>query len=229
MIEQFLAPLLRPLLPPYLNGRLPAPQRLLVAAWLRSSPAARTELANLAALKNALQRVDAPRAHAPLLLQIQSRIRQTRPAPALQRTAWGLGMGLALLLALLVVVAAPPGNVLAWSVVGQEPAAFRIYRASESGGDAEFVLVEERPAEDGAVGYRFVDLWVAPGRAYLYRVEAVNQEGAVITSEVMPSSSLAVLPGQTALVLSLGVCVYGLSVYRTSRRRASLVPGYLSL
>lgn len=106
----------------------------------------------------------------------------------------------------------PPGLVVQWSVQGEVPATFRVYRAPAESAEADdFTLIGELAAESGVVNYDFTDLRLIPGQQFSYRVEGFSETGQLATSQAMVGDSLEALPGQ--LILLLVVSVIGLGIY----------------
>jgi hypothetical protein len=111
----------------------------------------------------------------------------------------------------------PPGLVVQWSVEGEPPATFRVYRAPiESSEIDDFTLIGELSAEAGVVDYGFTDLRLIPGQNFSYRVEAISETGLLATSQAMVGNSLEALPGQ--LLLLLVITVTSLGIYTLIRQ-----------
>jgi hypothetical protein len=104
---------------------------------------------------------------------------------------------LAVLALLLLWNIVQPGISLRWSVTGEAPAVFRIYRAPA--GSDRFEFVQEVPAQAGTVDYTYVDTTLWPGQAYQYRVEVANVETA---SATIAANGAAVLPAHLAIIFS---------------------------
>ena len=139
-----------------------------------------------------------------------------RPQPSLWRTRWlpalsGLTLTVLALLVLWNVIR--PGIGLQWSISGDLPAAFQIYRAPL--GSDRFAIVREIPAQPDSQTYTFVDMALWPGQIYQYRVVATGvgatdvaaTEGAVYLSTTAVSATIAAdgaeaLPIQLIVVLS---------------------------
>jgi hypothetical protein len=109
--------------------------------------------------------------------QIMNLTRQ--PQLSLWRTRWlpalsGLTLTVLALLMLWNVVR--PGIGLQWSVTGELPVAFQVYRAPL--GSDRFEFVREIPVQPGARTYTFIDTALWPGQAYQYRVVATSMAAA---------------------------------------------------
>jgi hypothetical protein len=215
------------LLPEYANNTLGPVKRRIVAWWLKRDAAARAELHALQHLHDAMQAqpvmVPAPDG----LRTLQTRIRAqatsglanarptTRPGHGFWR-AWAGGMALVVLSLILLWNVLPPGVVLQWSAQGGEPITFRVYRAaSNEPGDFELVReisAREDSAEPDARVYTFRDFLLLPGQEYLYRVEVIGQNGLTSTSQTIISDAMEALPGQLAVLLSLIIIAYGLTL-----------------
>jgi hypothetical protein len=216
-MNRILAPYCRKLLPLYVTGRLSWFQKVIVESWLARSPEARTALAQAASIRKALISRPDVRPSQAVFSRIREQARVQTAGPALEGKTWALGMLLGLLLAVLAWYAMPPVNVLAWSTSGPAPSEFRIYRGTGSDEPAGYKLISEVSA-DSSGAYRYVDLWLQPGRTAVYRVEAVGIDGRVLTSEIIPVNDIATLPGQLALLGSVLICLYGALVYLNARR-----------
>jgi hypothetical protein len=202
--------------PDYLNGRLPRWQARLVERWLAGSRAAREYAANLAHLQNSV-RLAAPEElpSAEVWQGIAARLTPAAPraAQSRARTVWAAGLAVCALLVLALWSALPPGIVLQWSVQGDAPQAFHVYRAERMGETdieaLDFALVEEMPAAAGSPAYRFMDVRLVPGHSYVYRVDALDENGQLLTSQVAAGNGWDALPGQLALVMALTITAYG--------------------
>lgn len=206
---------LQALLPAYLNESLPESRRRQVEAWLCRSPEARRELEAWRKVQETVlaqsERRPSPAARAALLKRVGQPARRQplgrRPAPAV----WsGLAGALFTLVALaLLWLAVQPGVSLEWTVSGGELAAYRIYRAAGDSGD--FRLLAEIRSRPGVDRYQYLDAYLIPGQAYVYRVEAVGQAGLPALSRSTVSSPLVALPGQLAVLCASLVIGYGLA------------------
>ncbi len=208
-------------LPAYLNGNLTGLRGWLVRRWARD-PRRQGELAGLRHVQSAMRETDAdlvPRAE--VWQGILAQIRETpavvsRPA---RPTIWATGMLVMAAVLTLVWFALPPGIVLQWSVQGDAPEAFRVYRAPQTGAaDAatlDFALLEQVPANAAEGAYRFMDVQLVPGQSFVYRVEAVGENGQALASQVVVGNALEALPGQLAILLSGLVMIYG--IYAVTR------------
>jgi hypothetical protein len=111
----------------------------------------------------------------------------------------------------------PPGLVVQWSVEGEVPTTFRVYRApAESTESDDFTLIGELAAETGVVNYGFTDLRLFPGRQFSYRVEGFSETGQLATSQAMVGDSLEALPGQ--LLLFVVIIMGGMGILTSIRQ-----------
>jgi hypothetical protein len=202
-------------LPLYLNNQLTPAEREVVEAWLARDPAAQAELAFYRRLRRELQQ--RPRLAAPPHLAREI-VAQATAVPFWQ-SVWqrsladwfyrGAGAALSLLCLLLLWSLVQPGLALEWTVSGQPPEAFRVYRAPLGGGSP--TLLSEIPVQPGTAAYRYVDNWLLPGGEYRYWVEAVN--GGLVQSERVVGRSWELLPYQLALLLASLVMGYSLVLW----------------
>lgn len=205
------------LMPLFVNGRLGGLRRRMFAAWLRRSASGRQRLAAAKALRQAVSvGPDTPSAAVWNRIRSEIQVEAAAGVPA-RPQAWHWGMGLAVLLIILAWFAFPPSVVLEWSVQGSQPEAFHVYRSTL--GTDDFQLLEEIPAVEAQSAYRFVDLQLIPGRQAVYKIEAIRENGVVVTNELVVPDGGVALPNQLALLLSGGVLVYGLLVLAGSLAR----------
>ncbi len=105
---------------------------------------------------------------------------------------------------MLVWQAVPPGISLEWSVEGALPQAFRVYRAPVSADSLApsqpFTLLDELQANEAAAAYQFTDRLPLPGQDYVYRVEALDQTGDPVASQVILSRWVDALPAQLSAI-----------------------------
>ncbi|MCI0521389.1 MAG: hypothetical protein L0Z70_14170, partial [Chloroflexi bacterium] len=94
--------------------------------------------------------------------------------------SWALGAALTLTALSLLWLAVRPGVALRWTVSGETPAAFRIYRAEA--GSSDYRWIDEIPADSHHREYEYSDAFLFPGKAYSYRVEAVGRGGVIAVS-----------------------------------------------
>lgn len=206
---------LRECLPAYLNDSLSASQRRQVEAWLERSHTARAELAAWQKLQGAVRGQSLARPSADVRARLMGRIeqdaRQSPARPVFRGLSFNALAGAALTLIVLALLwfAVQPGVALQWTLEGAGVASFNIYRAVQ--GSDDFTLLAEIPAQRGAERYRFVDVRLWPGRAYVYRVEGVGQAGEIAASQSIASGPLAALPGQLAILFTSLVIGYSFS------------------
>jgi anti-sigma factor RsiW len=190
-------------LPLYLNNQLAPAERAAVAAWLADDPAAQAELAFYRQLQAGMgQRPlrTPPPALARTIAAQETAAPRWRAARTPAFYAWfyrGVGAAMSLLVLLLLWGLVQPGLALEWTVSGQQPEAFRVYRAPLDGGAP--TLLSEIPVQPETAVYRYVDSWLLAGAEYRYWVEAIN--GDQIQSEWAVGRSWELLPYQLALLL----------------------------
>ena len=216
-------------LPLYVNGSLSPVKRWVLNRWLARSEAARQQLEALQALQTAAKEGELATPGPGTYAKIRSRILttpQASPLPqASRRMVWIWGTGLTLMAFFLLWFLLPPGIVLEWSVQGQAPQAFRVYRApiADSGGAMEFALLEQIPAQPTAEAYRFTDSLLLPGQSYVYRVETLDQSGELVTSSQVMGDALETLPGQIAILLSAVIAGYGIALLLSQTGRQNRI------
>lgn len=211
------------LLPAYINSTLNPVQRKVVAFWLDRDETARKTAENLKTLQSAVQRQPKHTAPAAVFGRIQTQIQNQQATSKsishkmpIQRTALGVPVLLLSLVALLLATtviwqALPPGIVLQWSVEGQMPEAFRVYRAevnSRTAASAHFKLLEELPAAEAGQKYTFTDFRLLPNQNYIYRVEGLDAAGRPAASQTISGQGIDALPGQLAILLVLSFTAY---------------------
>ena len=211
-------------LPAYVNGTLGPAQRKIIALWLKRDVQARKTADKLRTLQTAVQR-QPRRSPSPAVLgkiqaQIQQKAAQTttaNPRPAIQIPALGFPVLLLSIVTLLLAAtvmwqALPPGIVLQWSVEGQAPETFRVYRAPADSdltlAATQFELIDEVPAANRVQEYTFTDVRLLPGQNYVYRVEGLTAAGQSAASQIITGRSIDALPGQLALLLVIVFCGY---------------------
>lgn len=214
MPNQLLKRELGPWLPAYAAGTLGGWRRLAVKAWLKRDAVAREQLRQIQALRDDIRRQPQVQPSPDVYLAIQAAIAQdAKPAPAARPVrpaiAWAAAIVIALIALLLVWQALPPGISLEWSVRGEQPQAFRIYRApmaADSPAPSQpFTLLDELPADEATAAYRFTDWLPLPGQAYVYRVEALDQSGQATASQTVIGRGADALAGQLLTLAALGL------------------------
>jgi hypothetical protein len=222
------------LLPAYLNGTLDPFGQLMVGLWLRSSVAARDELAQLGRIQKAVAIWEGRSVPEGVLGRIQQQIRyqtssvtpMVKPGserPLARRLAWVLVTALALFAVAIVWFALPPAISLKWSVSGGQPNEFRVYRAQVArdyeAASVDFMLLNTVPADQAVLSYMYSDLQILPGQRYLYRVDALDGSGVIVKSNTTLANSVAALPGQLLLIAALLLILYGLSAFIKHNQR----------
>jgi len=204
---------MRQWLPAYAGGLVHGWRRLLLGLWLDHDAAAREQLAQIEALRQEIRRQPQELPSAEVFLKIQvASAQETQPAknPARPIVVWAAAViVIALVTLLLVWQALPPGISLEWSVQGQLPTAFRIYRApvtSDSPAPSQpFTLLDELQANETAAAYQFTDWLPLPGQNYVYRVEALDQAGQPTASQTVVGRGIDALAGQLLTLAALGL------------------------
>lgn len=200
------------LLPGYVNGSLSSWQKLLVELWLPRDSEAQAAVENLRQLQQAVRHQPelnpSPTVLRKIRAQIQLPVNQRVAArPSQLAPAWLLWVAGLVLAFFLLWQVQPPGIVLEWLVQGSSPEQFLVYRAPLSGdetvaqpADDDFVLLNQIPAASVTQSYTFTDLRPLPGQQYIYRVVAVDEQGAPAASQTIIANGLDALPGQIVLL-----------------------------
>lgn len=211
---------LRSLLPAYVNETLHPFGRKLVGWWVRRDSVATEDLDQLLVVRNAInaQPVFSPSPEVWKRIQASTttspELSTSASKPQVFWKAWAVGMALIVLSFLLLWYALPPGVTLQWTTHGEQPAAFRIYRATST--SQQFELLDEMSASDRVTSlearvYTYRDIILLPGQEYVYRVEMIDHNGLVFSQTIMSSAAQA-LPGQLALLFAMLLVFYGLSL-----------------
>jgi hypothetical protein len=119
---------------------------------------------------------------------------------------WGVPMTIVIFLILWLV--AQPGTLLQWSINGNSPEAFLIYRAPE--GSQQFVLIDELSAEPSQPDYQYADILVLPGQTYQYMIEVRDQYGNTTRSQATSNDSQMALAAQIALLSTSFILTIGI-------------------
>lgn len=211
--------LLHPLLPAYANRSLSPWLTWMVELWVKYDLVASNELKGLQHLRKAVQAqtVNKPSLEVWRSIQKRTSVELTSSAPLVRGSgfwqAWGLGMALIALSLMLFWYVLPPGIVLQWTVSGNNPAAFRVYR-TRADQPQNYQLLDEISAGislnslDARV-FTYRDLFLLPGQGYEYRIEMIDHNGLAYSQTIM-STAFQALPGQLALLLSFILFAYGL-------------------
>jgi hypothetical protein len=199
-------------LPAYAGGLVHGWRRLLLKWWLDHDVAAREQLAQIKTLRQEIRRQPQQQPSAAVFLKVQAAIaKEVQPVKTPTRPifAWVATIVIALAALLLVWQALPPGISLEWSVEGDLPAAFRVYRApvapDSPAPNQPFTLLDELQATEAAAAYQFTDWLPLPGQEYVYRVEALDPSGQPTASQMVVGRGLDALAGQLLTLAALGL------------------------
>jgi len=121
---------------------------------------------------------------------------------------WLWGAPIMLLISIILWLIVQPGTLLRWSINGDTPATFRIYRAPV--GSTQFVLIDELKATPQQPSYQYADLLVVPGQTYQYMIEIRDQNGITIRSQAAISNSQMTFAAQIALLLTSLIFTFGI-------------------
>jgi hypothetical protein len=212
LLKQQLQKELAQWLPAYAGGLVHGWRRLVLKLWLDRDPAAREQLGQFEALRQEMRRQPQEQPSAEVFLKIQATIAeeaQLARAPRRLIVIWAAVIVIALATLLLIWQALPPGISLEWSVEGQLPTAFRVYRApitqDSPAPSRPFTLLDELQANETAAAYQFTDWLPLPGQDYVYRVEALDQSGQPTASQTVIGRGIDALAGQ--LLTLAAICL----------------------
>jgi len=191
------------MLPWYASSTLPPEQMEVMRAELIERPELAKELEDWRGIQAVVQ--SQPRWSPPdrVWQSIQKQITAAQPNRGISArpvASWWAGLVLAIMVLVGLWYIVQPGIVLQWTVSGQSPETYRIYRAPS--GTADFQLIHEIKAQDEISYYRYVDTLLLPGQSFSYRVEGVGQVGRIAVSQMVTIPPLAALPGQLAVILT---------------------------
>lgn len=199
-------------LPAYAAGTVRGWRRQVLKVWLSRDPEARERLRQLEALQVDIGRQPQVEPSTNVYRYLQAAIAQeAKPVarPARPTVAWVAAIVIALASLVLVWQARPPGISLEWSVQGELPNAFRVYRAPVAPDSVApsqpFILLDEIEADEATAAYRFTDWLSLPGQNYVYLVEALDQSGQPTASQTVIGRGLNALTGQLFTLAVLGL------------------------
>jgi fibronectin type 3 domain-containing protein len=138
----------------------------------------------------------------------------------MQSPRWAIGAVLSLIILAILWGIVQPGIVLQWAWKNGDVETFRVYRAAE--GSVDFSLLSEISTKKTATEYTFVDSTLIPGQNYTYKIQAVNNDGQLVFSELVSDSGISALPGQLALIITSLVIAYGLINLRSIQHLGKL-------
>lgn len=217
-------------LPAYASGSVTGFRRLILDFWLDHTSEAQEELAFIEKLRAEIRQQPQLQPSTKVYLQLHEAIFQAEVPAELPRqriVTWAATVIMALIALVLIWQAFPPGIILEWSVQGEAPSAFRVYRApvaaDASTPDQSYKLLEELPADDSLASYQFTDWLPLPGQEYVYRVDALNSSGQPTVSQTVNGRGLDALVGQLLVLVGLGIllgCI--LNFIRTNLRAQPL-------
>ena len=119
---------------------------------------------------------------------------------------WAVPMMLFIFIILWLVV--QPGTLLQWSINGNSPESFLIYRAPE--GSTQFVLIDELSATPFQPNYQYADILVVPGQTYQYLIEVRDQNGNTTRSHATTNNAQMALAAQIALFITSSIITFGI-------------------
>lgn len=199
-------------LPAYAAGTVRGWRRQVLKVWLSRDPEARERQRQLVALQVDIGRQPQVEPSANVYRYLQAAVAQeAKPVarPARPTVAWVAAIVIALASLVLVWQARPPGISLEWSVQGELPNAFRVYRApiapDSVAPSQPFILLDEIEADEATAAYRFTDWLSLPGQNYVYLVEALDQSGQPTASQTVIGRGLNALTGQLFTLAVLGL------------------------
>ena len=147
----------------------------------------------------------------PVWESIEERITDSRIQSMSIFSLWLLRVGSLLIGFVLVVVlwfTVQPGVVLHWSVIGAQPATFRIYRGLA--GSQDYSLIREVPAQERKTEYEFIDTLLIPGRLYTYRIEGLPTRGNPTFSETVNGLNPGAMLAQVMILMTSTILAYSI-------------------
>jgi hypothetical protein len=191
------------LIPWYLNGTLPPNEHSIIEAWIASDPIAQNEIDTWRLIVSGVTRqrqvVPSDEIWEKLKEQIHSGVKSV-PFVTNGWLSWGLGLLLASIVLIALWLIVRPGVVLRWSISGEIPTKFQVFRSPV--GSSNLELIGEIKTSPGILNYQFVDGLTLPGRTYVYHVEGVGSSGVIGISQSVLGNPLSVLPGQVAILIT---------------------------
>jgi hypothetical protein len=106
-----------------------------------------------------------------------------------------------------------PGIILHWSLEDEQVSALRLTRTSL--GKSQVEELARLPAHHVT---RYVDVRVWPDATYVYRLEALSEEGQLLATEEITVHALSALPAQLAVLFTGLVVGYGIITLLQMRR-----------
>ena len=218
------------ILPAYLNGRLDNVSRFICRAWLRLDSSAQEELDRLQQVQHGIQSQENQVAPLRVMRLVRNQIKAEKTSAAGVGTAgsyrwlaWFAALAIVIVAVALVWYAMPPAVMLEWSVQGDQPVEFRIYRARAEGLDeskaADYQLLKHLPGNQTEQAYSYSDILLVPGQQYLYRVEAVDASGVIVQSGTVPGKASSALPAQLISLAGTLILLYVLLSFFSGMRR----------
>ena len=190
------------LIPLYVSGALSHAERKAVEAWLREHPEATSQLETWKLVQAALkgrQEKSPPEGN---LQAIRLRIHATETHISkygTPRFAPVVGVMMAVLVLITLWMSVKPGINLEWSVSGESPKEFLVYRSS--GDPDDYRLIREISARQDVEQYRYTDSFLLPGKEYSYRIIGVSYDNQLVISDIGRSSTAGILPWLLAILL----------------------------
>jgi hypothetical protein len=147
------------------------------------------------------------------------------PGQTWKSNPWIWGTPVMLLIFTLLWLILQPGYHLQWNTQGNQPATFRIYRASAE--TMVFKLIEELPARSDQQTYQYADTLILPWQTYQYLIEIRDQNGNIITSRASMQNSWIPLVTQITILLTGFMLTFGIITitqeYKPTKRLKLLV------
>jgi hypothetical protein len=220
-------------LPEYANGTLGAPRTWILERLLTRDSKIREELHHLKSIQSVVYKQSELTPDPSVYGKIRAAVQAT---PVESKTNWRPSLvwipivGLLIVAGIMLWRVLPPGLVIQWSVEGEVPTSFRVYRAPSSSASADdFTLIGELTAEPGVASYGYTDLLLLPGQQFSYRVEGYNPAGRLATSQVMVGNSFEAVPGQVMLLMLITVGGMGVFIFYRQLKPAKQEHGHMAL
>jgi len=143
-----------------------------------------------------------------IITTVSSRKQNGSPNITNLYTNWLFGFGISTIVCVLLWMVIKPGVNLGWTVQGDPPASYQIYRELSS--NKELELIQELEGIPGEESFELIDLFILPYVEYTYTVIGVANNGQEITRQTTVIDTTSVLPNQVSIILTsilFGICV----------------------
>lgn len=200
-MEKFRRRKIRELLPWYLNGTLDPRERNAVEKCLHNEDQIITELEEWRAYQALVKILPQQKPSKVVLSRIKYNLQSQRLMFQVIPSwlSWIMGGVLALVLFLVFWISLQPGLVLQWTVLGNIPEVFQIYRIKPKSG--EYRLIGEIEANPEIINYKYTDSPILFSGEYQYKIEGLYNSENQILQESISVSMTNILIDQVIIVI----------------------------